>query len=142
MVGNNELVEGFRRVGLKAGDVVLTHSAMRTFGRIEGCADAVVDALLEVLGPRGTLVVPTFTFAHEGEDNSVIDPVADRSEMGAITETARKRPEALRSIAFRHSFAAIGRRAQVITQIDPALSAFDRRLACCWDWVRKCCCLA
>jgi len=30
--------------------------------------------------------------------------------MGILTETARKRPGAMRSTAFRHSFAAIGRR--------------------------------
>ena len=126
-VTSNDLVEGFREVGLKPGDVVLAHSAMRTFGPIDGGADAVIDALLEVIGPRGTLVVPTFTFAHEAEDDPIIDPASDRSEMGIITETARKRPDALRSTAFRHSFAAIGRRATVITNIDPALTVFDFR---------------
>jgi aminoglycoside N3'-acetyltransferase len=100
---------------------------MRTFGPIEGGADTVIDALLSVIGPRGTLVVPTFTFAHEAEDDPVIDPATDRSEMGIITERARKRPEALRSTAFRHSIAAIGRRADVITEIDASLSPFDLR---------------
>jgi aminoglycoside 3-N-acetyltransferase len=126
-VTQDDLVAGFRETGLKPGDVVLAHSAMRTFGPIEGGADAVIDALLSVIGPRGTLVVPTFTFAHEAEDDPVIDPASDRSEMGIITETARKRPDALRSTAFRHSFAAIGRRAAVITDIDPSLSSFDLR---------------
>lgn len=126
-VTSNDLVNGFREVGLKPGDVVLAHSAMRTFGSIENGADAVVAALLEVIGPRGTLVVPTFTFAHEAEDDPIINPASDRSEMGIITETARQRPDALRSTAFRHSFAAIGRRAEVITNIDPSLSAFDLR---------------
>ena len=42
---SNDLVEGFREVGLKPGDVVLAHSAMRTFGPIDGGADAVIDAL-------------------------------------------------------------------------------------------------
>ena len=126
-VTSDELIQGFRDVGLKSGDVVLAHSAMRTFGTIDGGADAVIDALLEVIGPRGTLVVPTFTFAHEAEDDPVIDPASDRSEMGIITESARKRPNALRSTAFRHSFAAIGRRAEVITEIDPSLPVFDFR---------------
>ena len=68
-VTSNDLIEGFREVGLKPGDVVLAHSAMRTFGPIDGGADAVIDALREVTGPRGTVVVPTFTFAHEAEDD-------------------------------------------------------------------------
>jgi len=122
-----EIVAGLRQVGLKEGDVTLVHSAMRTFGYVEGGADTVVDALLEVLGPGGTLVVPAFTFVHEVEDDPLIDPANDPSEMGIISETVRRRPKALRSTAFRHSFAAIGRRAKVITEVDPALSSFDLR---------------
>ena len=106
---------------------MFAHSARRTFGHVDGGADAVVDALLEVVGSTGTLVVPTFTFAHELEDDPIIDPAVDRSEMGRITEAARLRSDAHRSLAYRHSFAAIGRRARVITEIDPALSVFDLR---------------
>ncbi len=47
--------------------------------------------------------------------------------MGVITEKVRIRPDALRSTAFRHSVAAVGRRARLITQVDPALSPFDLR---------------
>ena len=126
-VTRRQIAAGLRKTGLKSGDVAFVHSAMRTFGYIEGGADAAVDALLEVLGPRGTLVVPTFTFAHEAEENPVVDPRIDPSEMGIISETVRQRPEALRSTAYRHSFAAIGPRAKVITEIDPALSPFDVR---------------
>jgi aminoglycoside 3-N-acetyltransferase len=100
---------------------------MRTFGHVEGGADTVVDALLEVLGPSGTLVVPAFTFYHEAEDDPIIDPGNDCSTMGAITEAARRRPEALRSTAYRHSIASIGPRAHVITDTDPSLSPFDLR---------------
>ena len=35
-VTSDELIRGFRQLGLKPGDVVLAHSAMRTFGRIDG----------------------------------------------------------------------------------------------------------
>ena len=122
-----EIVEGLRQTGLKAGDVVLVHSAMRTMGRVRRGAGTVVDALLDVVGDRGTLVVPTFTFVHEIAEDPIIDPQSDPSEMGAITETARKHPRAIRSTAFRHSFAAIGRRAEFITQVNPALPVFDIR---------------
>ena len=79
------------------------------------------------MGEHGTLVVPTFTFAHEVEEAPIIDPANDPSEMGAITEAVRGRPQAMRSTAFRHSFAAIGRRAEVITQVDPRLAVYDFR---------------
>lgn len=122
-----DIADGLLRLGLKAGDVVLVHSAMRTFGYIEGGAETVVAAMLEVLGERGTLIAPAFTFKHEAEDNPVIDPVNDSSEMGAISEAVRLRSDALRSTAYRHSFAAIGHQAGVITDVDPRLSVFDLR---------------
>ena len=122
-----QIADGLRQTGLHRGDVVLVHSAMRTLGRVRGGADTVVAALLEVVGERGTLVVPTFTFAHEGEEDPIIDPRSDPSEMGAVTEAARTHPQALRSTAYRHSFAAIGRRAEVITRVDPTLPVFDLR---------------
>ncbi len=125
----SDLVAALRMVGLAAGQTVLVHSALRTLGPVDGGADRVVDSLLEAVGPRGTLVAPTFTFAHEVEPEPVIDPAADRSEMGAISEAVRRRPDARRSTAYRHSFAAIGRRADVIAGVDPALPPFDLRSA-------------
>lgn len=122
-----EIVEGLHRVGLQRGDMVLVHSAMRTCGFIDGGAPTVVDSLLDVLGPTGTLVAPTFTFAHEAGADPIIDPQRDPSEMGIISETVRVHPEASRSIAFRHSLAAIGPRATVVTEVDPSLSPFDLR---------------
>ena len=132
MVGQlrqREIEAGLQELGLRAGDVTLVHSAMRTLGRVDGGASTVVEALLKVLGPSGTLIVPTFTFAHEAEDEPVIDPAADPSEMGAITEAARCHPLAKRSTAFRHSFAAIGKWSTLMAATDPALSPFDLRSA-------------
>lgn len=123
----SQITDGLRDLGLQPGANVLIHSAMRTLGHVEGGANAVVDALLDAIGERGTLVAPTFTFIHEPEEDPIIDPAADKSEMGAITEAARLHPNALRSIAYRHSFAAIGRRATVITDVDPKYSIFDVR---------------
>src|SRR5688572_7863217 len=121
-----DLVEGFRASGLAPGSVVLVHSALRTLGRVEGGAETVRDALLDVLGPTGTLVAPTFTFIHEVEPQPpLIDPAQDRSEMGAITEAVRRHPAARRTAAYRHSFAAVGPASATIASVDPALAPFD-----------------
>ena len=122
-----EIRRGLTRIGLRPGNVVLVHSAMRTFGHIQGGAETVVNAFLDVLGPSGTLVAPNFTFVHEAEEDPLIDPANDPSEMGIISETVRRHPRAIRSTGFRHSFSAIGPRAEVITQVDPSLSVFDLR---------------
>ncbi len=123
----SEIKTSLRELGVQAGDVVLVQSAMRTMGYVEGGAKSVVDALLELLEPNGTLVVPTFAFAHEAEEDPIVDPAADHSEMGIITETARLYPDARRSTAFRHSVAAFGRRSQVLAENAPELSPFDLR---------------
>lgn len=122
-----ELAEGFGKLGLKPGNTVLIHSAMRTMGRVAGGANSIIAALQNIIGPTGTLVFPTYTFAHEAEPDPIIDLQNDPAEMGIITETGRRLPGALRSTAFRHSFAAVGRRASLIAGVDPAISAFDFR---------------
>ena len=80
----NEIMDGLGELGVQSREVMLVHSAMRTMGRVKGGASTVVDAMLEILTPSGTLVTPTFTFAHEADDNPVIDPAVDRSDTSEI----------------------------------------------------------
>jgi len=86
----DEIKSGLAALGLKSGDIVLLHSSLSSIGHVEGGADAVIDAFLEVLGPGGTLVVPVF------------------GALGVITERVRSRPEAVKSIHPKAAVAAIG----------------------------------
>mgnify|MGYP006283553327 CR=1 FL=1 len=113
-----ELADGFRALGVSTGGVVLLHSSLKSFGRVAGGAGAVIDGLRDALGPGGTLVVPTLT-GHEAL--SVLNP--PRTDLrtapcwvGAIPETLRQRPGAVRSIHPTHSCAALGARAAEITR--------------------------
>ncbi|MEW6752323.1 MAG: AAC(3) family N-acetyltransferase [Candidatus Latescibacterota bacterium] len=45
-------------MGLCAGDTVFVHASLRSFGQVQDGAAGVVRALLQVLGPDGTLAVP------------------------------------------------------------------------------------
>ena len=67
----SQITDGLHDLGLQPGANVLIHSAMRTLGHVEGGANAVVDALLDAIGERGTLVAPTFTFIHEPEEDHI-----------------------------------------------------------------------
>ena len=62
MKTRTELITAFRTAGLAVGDLVLVHSALRKLGPVEGGADTVIDALLEVVGNQGTLAMATHTF--------------------------------------------------------------------------------
>lgn len=121
-VTRGRIVESLRGLGLGAGDIVMVHSSLRSIGYVEGGAEAVVDALLEVLGPGGTLVVPTFIFSRGGlmsgsEQELIFDSANDPSEMGAISEAARRRPGAHRTRHHIHSMAAVGAQGEEITRV-------------------------
>ena len=112
-----QIAEALQTLGLGSGHIVFVHSSLSSIGYVEGGADAVVDAFLEVLGSTGTLVVPTFTFSHGGKLDPVFDPIQDPSEMGRITEVTRTRPGARRSHHLLHSVAALGSHAEEITAV-------------------------
>ena len=115
--GRRELVAGFRGLGLETGTRVVVHSSLSSLGRVDGGAETVVNALLEAVGPAGTVAVPTFT--RYGEP---YDPAESPSLTGAITEALRTRPEACRSPHPTKSIAAIGPDADVTTAHDPGNS--------------------
>ncbi|OFX17171.1 MAG: hypothetical protein A2Z18_02770 [Armatimonadetes bacterium RBG_16_58_9] len=114
MVTKQDIIEGLRKLGLRDGDLVLVHSSLSSFGKVDGGAETVVDALLETVGPRGTLVVPTFSWTVMGGEPFEVERTP--SEVGKITEEVRLRPEAVRSGHPTHSVAAIGPLAEALTE--------------------------
>ena len=113
-----DIEHGLRDLGLREGDCVLMHSSLSSFGYVEGGADAVIDALLGVIGDTGTAMVPnipvTWRSGETHEDYLAREPVFDvrttPSGVGKITEVFRRRPDARRSLSACHSVAAIGAR--------------------------------
>jgi len=112
-----ELARQLRDLGLGAGAKVLVHSSLSSLGRVDGGAETVVDALLDVISPEGTLIVPTLTGSEDvGPRHELrFDPASDAGWTGIIPETVRRRPEAVRSLHPTHSVAAIGADAASIT---------------------------
>jgi aminoglycoside 3-N-acetyltransferase len=92
------------------GATVLVHSSLSRLGHVVGGADAAIDALLDAVGATGTVLFPTLTGARQdGPDcPPSIDLRATPCWTGRIPETARQRPEALRSKHPTHSVSAIG----------------------------------
>jgi aminoglycoside 3-N-acetyltransferase len=114
-------------LGVRPGSVLLVHSSVKAIGWVVGGALAVVQALLDALGPDGTLVVPTHTPENSdpaGWSNPPVpqswwpvirehmpgfDPAVTPSRwMGTVPELVRRWPGALRSDHPQVSFAAIG----------------------------------
>src|SRR5262245_25669165 len=57
-----DLRRDLEHLGLRPGDTVLVHSSLSRLGFVEGGAEAVIDALLDAIGPSGTLCMPSFPF--------------------------------------------------------------------------------
>lgn len=119
MVTQKDIENGLREIGLERGDIVMVHSSLSRFGEVEGGADTVVDAILAVIGPEGTMVVPTFNY-----NPDPFDPKVTPSLTGAITEAVRHRPDAVRSLHPTHSVAAIGEDVERITGGHEDVDAF------------------
>src|SRR5690606_20533778 len=99
------LVQDLHHAGIAAGDAVIVHSSMRSLGPVEGGADAVIDALLAAVGPRGTVLMPVFSNPSPSGEFVVAETP---SRVGFLTEAFRRRPEVKRSWHPTHSVAAAG----------------------------------
>jgi len=119
-VQKEDIKEGLKKLGLKRKDMVLVHSSLSSFGYVIGGVNTVVDAILEIIGEEGTLIVPTFPFRGLMYDYISSNPLFDvrntPSLMGIITETVRLREKSLRSLDPSHSVASIGKKASYITK--------------------------
>jgi aminoglycoside 3-N-acetyltransferase len=130
----DSLSTDFRVLGVEQGMVLLVHSSLSSLGWVCGGPVAVIFALEKVLGPQGTLVMPT----HSGDlsdpagwQNPPVpeswweviretmlpyDPdLTPTRQMGSISETFRKQRGVLRSNHPQVSFAAWGAQAAFVT---------------------------
>jgi len=118
------LVRDLTRLGVPRGGLLMVHSSLRSLGHVTGGAATVLDALLQTLGPDGTLVLPTFTYPIARDPDFVFDPLRTPSLMGAISDAGRRHPCARRSLHLQHSIAAIGPLAETIVTAG-GVSAWD-----------------
>jgi aminoglycoside 3-N-acetyltransferase len=115
-----ELIEGYRDVGVAVGRIVYVVSEfwrLREFERPgeQAVAQAHWDALWELLGPKGTLVVSTASTNLIGTD-ILFDPATTPSkDVGFFSEFVRQQPGARRSLHPFVSYTAVGPMAEAIT---------------------------
>jgi aminoglycoside 3-N-acetyltransferase len=115
VIHKQDIIAGLKPLGIRNEDVVMVHSSLSSMGYVVGGADTVIDAYLEVIGPSGTLVMPTLCQKDKERRFETWNIATSPSDVGRITETFRLRPGVIRSDHATHSVAAFGPRAVEIT---------------------------
>lgn len=124
-----EISASLKAIGLKAGGVALFHSDISRIGWTTGSRDrmevlrAYHDAILDVIGPEGTIATLSCTESYARE-NRPYDHETSRSEQGNYSEFIRSMPNAIRSMHPLFSVSAVGRLASRLCADDIAPTGF------------------
>lgn len=119
VISQDHLVSQLEGMGIVKGDLLLVHSSMSKVGYLDEGPETLIHALREVLGPEGTLVMPSSPVDRLQLDHIRLERVFDvrntPSRMGAITERFRRMPGVVRSIHPTEPVCALGPLAEYIT---------------------------
>lgn len=133
-ITSDSMKRDLAKMGLREGDTVIVHSSLKALGYVVGGSVAVVAALLDAVGPEGTIVTPSHSYGHSDPATWTSPPVQPEwldtirehlpsfdpqttptTKMGRIVETFRTWPGTLRSRHPETSFCANGKNAEVVT---------------------------
>lgn len=121
------VVNTMKDLGLHEGSVVCIHASMKEFYNYEGTAEELIDKIIEVITPEGTLMMPAFVEEKLQFDlDYIFDSTKDKTAAGYLAETFRKYSGVVRSINIQHSVCAWGKNAKYLTQD-------HHRCRNCWD---------
>jgi len=117
-VTRDQITNGLRALGLGRGMGLMVHSSLRSFGHVEGGAQALIGALMDLVGPEGTILMPSFNHGAPFDEGGpgVYDPLETPSVDGRVTDVFWRMPGVLRSLDPTHAFAAWGRSAERYTR--------------------------
>jgi len=110
MISRRDIVQLLTDVGIRRGDHVVVHASLRSIGAIDGGADAVIDALVQAVGDRGTVAMPSFHYTRPLPE-PYFDARTTPGKTGTLTEVFRQRPGVRRSVHPTHAVCALGPRA-------------------------------
>jgi aminoglycoside 3-N-acetyltransferase len=121
----SSLKSDLRRIGVRGGDVLMVHASIRAVGAVTGGVNVIVQALLDAIGPAGTLVAYVDYEPFYSESDELEVPVFDKQiahaarDHGVLHETIRTWPGALRSDHPDAGVVAVGALAEWITADHP-----------------------
>lgn len=106
-----DIVEVMKKMGMKEGSVVLVQSRWAEFYNCTSSPSELIDEILKVLGPSGTLAMGCMPYIREGK---IFNVKRTPTKSGMLAESFRKYPGVKRSINVQHSVCAIGKMADYL----------------------------
>ena len=127
-----DIISQLEKMNAPKGSIVLMHSSLRLIGRVEGGAEALLDALIEYFTEDGGLFcVPTHTWTNLGKDIT-LDMNDTKTCLGAFSDIAAADERGIRSMNPSHSMAVFGDRARALDFIkdEPYVSSWTAPEGC------------
>lgn len=121
-VTSGQIAADLLKMGIQPGDILFIHSSLKSLGYVDGGPTAVIQGLLDAVGPEGTLLLPTYYMPGGSILGTcqmagyVFDPRIHGTNMGALPEAFLKFSGVHRSIHPTHSVSAIGKHAKHLTE--------------------------
>lgn len=117
-VTKQQLIEDLTKIGINKGDLVAVTLSLKSIGYVQGGPNAFIDALIETVGPKGTIMMNTFTHSASifSLPKEVYDPKSSIPYTGLVPTTMMKRKDAIRSRHPTCSVTAIGYLADYLTK--------------------------
>jgi aminoglycoside 3-N-acetyltransferase len=113
--GIPELVQALRSLGVESGDALMVHSSFSSDSGFTGSPNEFIDALIEVIGPKGHLLMVSMSYMSSTyeylQQGTVFDMRKTISYMGLLSESFRRRSGVLRSQHPTHPILALGPKA-------------------------------
>ncbi len=117
MLKTSDIRADLKKLGLRRSDSVIVHSSFKSLGPVKGGPHAVIDALLETVGPEGALLFPNLYIP--GELTTENPPKFDLKHesvrnLGIIPEIFKFNYAEHFSIHPTHSLMGVGAKAKVL----------------------------
>lgn len=118
-ISREQLACDLRQAGIADGDIVMVHTSLSNLGHVDGGAETVIAALIDVVTERGTILMPCYNSAdemiREMKRGRYVDLTHHPAVTGAVTERFRTWPDVVRSSHPFSSVCAWGARAEFVT---------------------------
>jgi aminoglycoside 3-N-acetyltransferase len=119
-ITEDQIRTDLRKMGISKGDHVAVTLSFKSIGFVNGGPDAFIDALLDAVGPEGTIMMNTFTSSFpiaEIPSDYVFDPETTAPYTGLVPGALMKRTASVRSRHPTCSVVSIGRMAEYLTTV-------------------------